>query len=129
MAGLFKKLRKKPKHVRDNIAFSIAGGFTFVVALSWFFLGFHGLPQGADVASEESNGAFSTLFGQIQEQVAAAKESIEEAKKVATTTPVVTGEWGLASTTRVEKEAAIMIVTSSSTGSASSTRATTSVLY
>ena len=99
MAGLFKKLRKKPKHVRDNIAFSIAGGFTFMVALGWFFLGFDGLPHSTEVASGENNSAFSTLFGQIQEQVATAKESIGEAKKATTTTPVVTGEWGLASTT------------------------------
>ena len=134
MAGSFKNLRKKPKHVRDNVAFSLAGGFTFMLAVAWFFIGFDGLATSPEVSSEGTNGAFSTFIDQIQEQVATAREGVET-NEASSTMPTVTGEWGLsaqnASSTNnsVQKEAAIMIVTSSSTRGASSTTASTSVLY
>ncbi len=135
MAGYFNKLRKKPKHVRDNIAFSIAGGFTLVTALAWFFIGFGAPAEEFNLAEEESPAAFSTLLDQIQEQVASAREGIAESKEATSTPPVNNGEWGYAlqnassSRNQLPREASIMIVSSSSASATTSMRATSSVLY
>lgn len=135
MAGSFNKLRKKPKHVRDNIAFGVAGGFTLTLAIAWFLIGFGNGPTSPEVTSEEKNGAFSTLFDQIQEQVATAKEGVIEGNEASSTMPSVTGEWGIsaqnASSTSngTPREAAIMVVGASSSARTSSSTASTSVLY
>jgi hypothetical protein len=135
MAGYFNKLRKKPRHVRDNIAFSIAGGFTLTVALAWFFIGFTGFGGSTEITAEEKPKAFSTLIDQIQDQVASAREGVSEAKKENASSTVSNGEWGLSaqnsssSNNLMPKEASLMIVGASSTQRATSTAATTSVLY
>lgn len=131
MAGIFNKLRKKPKHVRENIAFGIATGFTLTLAVAWFLVGFGGNPTTPEVVEGEGNGAFTTLLDQIQEQVATAREGVQ-ADEASSTMPTVTGEWGIsaqnASSTQ-PKEAAIMIVTSSSSSQSTTTTASTSMLY
>ncbi|MBP6924039.1 MAG: hypothetical protein KBC62_00160 [Candidatus Pacebacteria bacterium] len=135
MAGSFNKLRKKPKHVRDNVAFGVASGFTFMVAIAWFLVGFGGESKSPEITTEETNGAFSTLLKQIQEQVATVKEGVKEDTKASSTMSSVTGEWGLSaqnassSNSVAPKEAAIMIITSSSTTGTTSTHVTPSVLY
>lgn len=136
MAGYFNKLRKKPKHVRDNVAFSIAGGFTLMIALAWFFVGFDGLGGTPEVVTEEKPEAFSTLINQIQEQVATARVGVSDARSdVASTTPVSNGEWGWsaqnASSTNngMPNEPVGAGVDASSTQQSGSAVATTSVLY
>lgn len=100
-------LRKKPKHVRDNIAFGVSAGVTALLALVWFVGGSWtlGVPG--------NHAFFQTFLGQFKEQVAA----IGEATPVATsTTPSVAP----ASSTPVES-ASIVLATTSSTSSASTT--------
>ena len=72
------KLRQKPKHVRDNIAFGVASGFTALIALFLVFA-VHGPKVVENVASEEDNSPrfFETITSQVKEQVAASRSSIE----------------------------------------------------
>ena len=71
------KLRQKPKHVRDNIAFGVASGFTAVIALFLVFA-VHGPKVVDDVAREENSPRFfETITSQVKEQVAASRSSIE----------------------------------------------------
>lgn len=72
-------LRKKPKHVRDNIAFGTAVGFTALVALLAFVGG------QVDLKESEGPGFFSTFIGQFKTEVAAVKEALPE-KPAATST-------------------------------------------
>ena len=65
-------LRKKPKHVRDNIAFGTAVGVTGVVALAVFLGG------QVDLKESEGPGFFSTFIGQFKTEVAAVKEALPE---------------------------------------------------
>ena len=78
------KLRQKPKHIKDNIAFSVAGVFTTLVAIVWvmtvpksFFAG--------DEIKPEAPRAFTTLINQVKEQVAGVKAAMPE---IATSTKV-----------------------------------------
>ena len=64
-------MRKKPKHVRDNIAFGTAVGFTALVALLAFVGG------QVDLKESEGPGFFSTFIGQFKSEVAAVKEARE----------------------------------------------------
>jgi hypothetical protein len=139
MAGYFSKMRKKPKHVRDNIAFSMAGGITFVLALTWFLVGFESPVSNSETitTSEEQPAAFSTLLNQIQEQAASVRESVSPVEEIATSSiPVGDGAWGIAaqytnsSTSKpLPREANIMIISASSSPEASSTAPTSDVLY
>lgn len=72
-------LRKKPKYVRDNIAFGSAVGVTALVALLAFFGG------QVDLKESEGPGFFSTFIGQFKTEVAAVKEALPE-KPAATST-------------------------------------------
>ncbi len=74
------KLRQKPKHVRDNIAFGIASGCTAVVA-AFLVFAVHGPTVINDVAQEENSPQFfQTLTSQVKEQVAATRSSLEAQK-------------------------------------------------
>lgn len=75
------KLRQKPKHVRDNIAFGIASGFTAIIALFLVFA-VHG-PKVVNEVAEENNSPrfFETLTSQVKEQMAASRSSLESQKK------------------------------------------------
>ncbi len=80
------KLRQKPKHVRDNIAFGIASGITSIVALFLIFA-VHGPKVVGDVAGGENKPQlFETLIDQAKEQVAATKASIKSQKEQSSST-------------------------------------------
>lgn len=134
MFGYFNKLRKKPKHVRDNIAFSMAGGFTLILAVVWFMTGFNPSTN-QEISSGEDSAPFATLLGQIQEQMASAKDSVSENEATAEMPVDNTGEWGLsaqnASTSRqpIPEEVSIMVVPTPTTTATTSRSATSSVLY
>lgn len=136
MFGYFNKLRKKPKHVRDNIAFSVAGGFTLTLAIAWFLVGFNPSAN-QNVSSGEGSTPFSTLFSQIQEQIASVKDSVPENESV-TSEEMPTnagGEWSLsaqnASTSRqvIPEEVSIIVVPTATATATTSLSATSSVLY
>ena len=73
---LINSLRRKPKAVRDNIALSVAGGATAVVALAWVLITPGNI---ATVVSDvdAAPGAFSTLFEQFRNQTAAVSDSLD----------------------------------------------------
>lgn len=139
MANHLHELRKKPKHVRDNIAFGVAGGMTLMLAIGWFSLRGSSMPNPVkEIANDEATGAFSTFFSQVKEQAAAVKDSFP--LRPATTTegvaPAIPDEsaFRLATGTdpqldRVKKEAAIMIVSGASSSASSTTASTSDVLY
>lgn len=75
------KLRQKPKHVRDNIAFGVASGVTALIAVFMVFA-VHGPEVINTVATEENSPQFfKTLTSQVKEQVAASRSSLESQKK------------------------------------------------
>ncbi len=80
------KLRQKPKHVRDNIAFGIASGITSIVALFLIFA-VHGPKVVGEVSSSDNQPQlFQTLIDQAKEQVAATKASMKSQKEQANST-------------------------------------------
>jgi hypothetical protein len=89
------KLRQKPKHVRDNIAFGVASGVTAIVALFLVFA-VHGPTVVEEVANEDNSPRFfQTLVNQAKEQVAASRSSMnsvqEENTPLEATTPAANG--------------------------------------
>ena len=110
------KLRQKPKHVRDNIAFGIASGFTAIIALFLVFA-VHGPKVIEGVATEDdSPHFFQTLTGQIKDQVAATRSSFEAQKPQkpevsAPSTPAANGNG----------EPAPAVLTSTASGTATTT--------
>ena len=81
MSQWLREVRKKPKHVRDNIAFGISGGFTALLALGWFLVS--GAPS-SDNSKDEA--FFKTFLGQFKEQFATVNEALP---KATTTSPMV----------------------------------------
>lgn len=73
MASWLHNLRKKPKHVRDNIALGSSAGLTVMVALVWFVAG--GSPD-TMTAPANNPGFFQTFKEGFSKQMAAARESI-----------------------------------------------------
>ena len=82
------KLRQKPKHVKDNIAFGVASGFTALVA-AFLVFAVHG-PEVIEGVSTNQNDPqfFQTLTSQVKEQVAGARSSLESQKKTEESTSV-----------------------------------------
>ncbi len=77
LGKLIRTIRKKPKPVRDNIALSIASGFTIVILGFWAY---H-LPsrlQVSEIVPTESTSAFSTFFDTAKDQFATVRESMRE---------------------------------------------------
>jgi hypothetical protein len=70
------KLRKKSKHVRDNIAFVAAGVVTLPV-MAYLVFAVHGPKVTGGIAESETPKTkfFETFTSQFKEQVAAVKES------------------------------------------------------
>lgn len=68
-------LRKKPKHVRDNIAFVAAAAATLPV-VAYLVFAVHG-PKITNIAETDTNQPkfFETFTTQIKDQVAAVKEA------------------------------------------------------
>lgn len=98
MRKFFQNIRKKPKAVRDNYAFGIAGSFTLVVVIIWVMARpTSGLLDGGNVANKdkEANSPFSTLIKESKAQLAslklaASKENTlpeSEATSTATSSP------------------------------------------
>jgi hypothetical protein len=88
---LFLKIRRKPKHVRDNIAFASAGVVTLAVFLVWLL----NVPD--ELLSEAKQDVdtvkpFATLFNQIKEQTASIGDSLEEMVPDTASTTAVSDE-------------------------------------
>jgi hypothetical protein len=77
IGNLFSKIRRKPKHVKDNIAFASASVVTVAVFLVWVLNVPNELINETKSESEKVQ-PFTTLFNQIKEQVASVGDSLEE---------------------------------------------------
>lgn len=88
MLRLIRKIRRQPRHVRDNIALSIAGVFTVLVAALWAW---H-LPGSLTSKDEtgEQTPFFSQLRSSLEEQMATVRSSVESVD--ATNTPAANTE-------------------------------------
>ncbi len=81
------KLRQKPRHVRQQVAFGVATVFTLIVSIFWVA----SLPDTVKGLSEvvpDGANAFSSFTNKINEEIQAAKESA--VTKLATTTASTT---------------------------------------
>ncbi len=74
------KLRKKPKHVRDNIAFVAAGVATLPV-MAYLVFAVHGPRVSNSIVENEATDTkfFETFTNQVKEQVASVREATETA--------------------------------------------------
>lgn len=132
MSNWLNSLRKKPKHVRDNIAFAMSGGMTVgILATVWFFggIGSHTMAESGD----SSPHFFRTFFGEFGKQVASIKETLPDKKEAPAPTAesfpesgpgAATGSsWAIASGTATvtPEPRQVMIVTTSSTPATTST--------
>ena len=79
MAKWLNTLRKKPRHVRDNIAFGVSLGFAAVVCVVWFVGGNTGV-----VASDSGPHFFKTFSDAFSKQLATVKQSVPKKPDVAT---------------------------------------------
>lgn len=112
-------LRNKPKAVRDNVALSVAGGATALVALGWLFITPETVTTVASEVKEQPN-AFSTLFGQLREQTAAVTDSFSNARQT------VGEEWEAAVASSTFEEAESERTTTSTSATTTETTATSS---
>lgn len=130
MANWLTKLRKKPKHVRDNIAFGVSGGFFLFVCSVWFLGGV----DANHLAGSVDGGPhfFKTFLGEFGKQVAAVKDTMPKSSPASSTAPsfpeagpaaASSSNWALAtsSTSTAPQKPQIMIVTTSSTSATTST--------
>lgn len=123
MANWLTKIRKKPKHIRDNIAFGSSAGLTLVVALAWFLQG--GSTHLANKETVQRTSFFETFKEGFNKQMAAARESLP--KSATTSVASTTAESGtvdMAATSSASssdaKPVLIEIIKASSTASSSS---------
>ncbi len=94
---LFRHVRGQSKAVRNNYALGIASTFTGIVALVWLMNSSHqSMVPSTDVALNNENAPFSSLFKQAKEQFAAIKasststeEQIKETEAVSTSTNII----------------------------------------
>jgi hypothetical protein len=99
MRRFFQNIRKKPKSIRNNYAFAIAGSFTVVVMMIWvvsqpndgIFTG------GGKLSEEEKNSPFSTFIKESKEQMASLKGAFSDgvSNLEETNTPVATSSNGI----------------------------------
>jgi hypothetical protein len=134
MSNWLTSLRKKPKHVRDNIAFAMSGGVTVCVLATVWLLGGIG-PHTIAKTEEAGPGIFKTFFGEFGKQVATIKETLPDKKEPpapiaesfpeagpGAVTSTATNGWETASTSvSTVPPQRIMIVTTSSTPATTST--------
>ncbi len=77
---LIRNIRRKPKAVRDHIAFGVAGVFTAGVAFIWMYhLPFHQIDQTTEVTSITKESGFLSIFDDFKEQFAAVRSSFSSA--------------------------------------------------
>lgn len=93
MGSFLTKLRRKPKHVKDNIAFGSAAAITLTICAVWFVAG--PLNTKEPSTREASPRAFSTLLDQVKDQFASVKESLPKAE----TSPAESGQPQVATAT------------------------------
>jgi nicotinamide mononucleotide (NMN) deamidase PncC len=125
--------RKKPKYVRDNIAFVIAGSFTTVLLMAWLVFMPGKIIQEVAEKPAVNNGAFTTFIDQLKEQMAGVSEAVPEETATSSQpqSPIAvlsasSTDWNLSSTTikaeAVPREVPIVVVPrASSTPAATST--------
>lgn len=129
------KHRQKPKHVRDNIAFTISASFTVVLAVVWFVFGSESkLFDSVARREAASPRVFSTFWDQLSEQMASVKEAIPEPPATSTSAFPTSQSPGSpeeqAAYETLQKEAVIRVVpTASSSTSTNLEGATSSVIY
>jgi hypothetical protein len=129
------KHRQKPKHVRDNIAFTVSASFTGVLAVLWFLFGSQSqLFDSAARNKASSPEAFSTFWSQLTEQMSAARESLPDEPATSTsafpTAETLVPPEQQATYESLQREAIIRVVPTEESGTATSASATTSsVVY
>ncbi len=82
-------IRSKPKHVREQYAFSIAIFCTLLIGGVWTLslpARFVGETQMASLASSTNAAPFSNFFTQLKQQFTSVKKGIDELKVASTTT-------------------------------------------
>jgi len=124
MTSWLSNLRKKPKHVRNNIAFGSSFGLTLAIALVWFMSGGSTTYLANNDTTKNSPEFFKTLKDGFNKQMASARDALPKTStSTATTTdrskfqatPMVA-----TTTTTGQKPVLIEVVHSSSTASSSS---------
>jgi hypothetical protein len=82
------KLRQKPKHVRDNIAF-VAAGIATLPVVAYLVFAVHGPKMTNDIVKTnvEKPEFFETFTTQIKEQVATVREAVSTSTPSAAVTP------------------------------------------
>ena len=133
---LILKARRKPKHVRDNIAFGIAGSITAAICLVWLVV-MPGQLAKKTTSVNDDHKVFSTFFNQLKDQVAGVKESMPDVQATTTAATVTASEestiteltatssdWSLSSSTiknkSIQKEVPIIIINSGSSSASTS---------
>ncbi len=84
------KLRQKPKHVRDNIAFVAAGVATLPI-VAYLVFAVHGpkITNGITETSASDTKFFETFTSQIKEQVATVREAMSTSTSSVGSVPAV----------------------------------------
>ncbi len=82
---LIRDLRRKPPETREKVAMGAAGSVTGLVLVGWLVLSGPGLldVEGIVDDEQESNGVFSSLFGEISSQAASLRDAIPRADDLA----------------------------------------------
>lgn len=84
---LLKSIRQKPKHSRDNIAFSLAALFSGLIFVVWLYNApvRHTVIEERYVNTEESDStsSFSSFFSNFRDQMASIKDSVKIEEQLA----------------------------------------------
>lgn len=100
-------LRKKPKHVRDNIAFVVAGVATLPI-MAYLVFAVHGPRVTENLAETNTDPKFfETFTNQIKEQVASVREAASTSTQPTPKTPAVIDRGPLDAVPVVDKSRAV----------------------
>lgn len=82
------KLRQKPKHVRDNIAF-VAAGMATLPVVAYLVFAVHGPKMSNGIAGTDNSEVkfFETFTSQIKEQVATVRDAVSTSTPPAQVVP------------------------------------------
>ncbi len=81
MRRLIENIRQKPKRIKDQYAFYGATAITGIIAIIWAIsvpAGFEKNNESQDMVDENNRPAFSTFFGQMKDQFAGLRTSLDE---------------------------------------------------
>ncbi len=85
LKSFIRKIRTKPKHVRDQYALGIAGTFTTLVALLWLF-GAPGTSLDDDLITNsyevDEKKPFGDFLDYAKDQIASVKESVPDIEEI-----------------------------------------------